>query len=76
MQLQKKMSEGRFAILAEMEPPKGVDTSGMVLNASRLKTKVDAFIVPEMSNAVMRMSSLGGEDYPHGAAAQISGHGP
>ena len=60
MQLQNKMSEGQFAILAEMEPPKGVDTSGMVLNASRVKNKVDAFIVPEMSNAVMRMSSLGG----------------
>ena len=32
----------------------------MVANAKRVKGEVDAFIVPEMSNAVMRMSSLGG----------------
>jgi 5,10-methylenetetrahydrofolate reductase len=31
----------------------------MVANAIRVKGKVDAFVVPEMSNAVMRMSSLG-----------------
>jgi len=32
----------------------------MVTNAMRVKGKIDAFLVPEMSNAVMRMSSLGG----------------
>lgn len=32
----------------------------MVKNAMRIKGEVDAFIVPEMSNAVMRMSALGG----------------
>ena len=43
-----------------MEPPKGVDTSQMVANAKRVnKDRVDAFLMPEMSNAVMRMSSLG-----------------
>jgi methylenetetrahydrofolate reductase (NADPH) len=31
----------------------------MVANAKRAKDQVDAFVVPEMSNAVMRMSSLG-----------------
>jgi 5,10-methylenetetrahydrofolate reductase len=60
MQFRKKLEEGRFAILAEMEPPKGVDTSVMCGNAVKVKGKVDAFLVPEMSNAVMRMSSLGG----------------
>jgi len=43
----------------ELEPPKGVDTTQMVANARRVKGHVDAFVVPEMSNAVMRMSSLG-----------------
>lgn len=47
-------------VLAEMEPPKGADVEAMKTNARRVKGKVDAFIVPEMSNAVMRMSSLGG----------------
>ena len=59
MRLTTKFNTGEFAILAEMEPPKGVDISGMVANATRVKGKVDAFVVPEMSNAVMRMSSLG-----------------
>jgi methylenetetrahydrofolate reductase (NADPH) len=59
MQLKRKFEAGEFAILAEIEPPKGVDTSRMVANAKRVKDHVDAFVVPEMSNAVMRMSSLG-----------------
>jgi len=60
MKLKRKFETGEFAVLAEMEPPKGVDVSTMVANAKRVKDKVDEFVVPEMSNAVMRMSSLGG----------------
>jgi len=60
MQLKDKFEGGEFAVLAEMEPPKGVNVTGMTENAARVKGKVDAFVVPEMSNAVMRMSSLGG----------------
>ena len=60
MHLKRKFEIGEFAILAEMEPPKGVNVSTMVTNAMRVKGEVDAFVVPEMSNAVMRMSSLGG----------------
>ena len=59
MQLKRRFEAGEFAVLAEMEPPKGVDTSQMVANAKRVKDRVDAFVVPEMSNSVMRMSSLG-----------------
>jgi len=60
MQLQKKLTDGEFVILAEMEPPKGADTVAMLANAWAVKGKVDAFVIPEMSNAVMKMSSLGG----------------
>ena len=60
MQLQKKLTEGEFVILAEMEPPKGTDTVAMIANAWAVKGKVDAYVIPEMSNAVMKMSSLGG----------------
>jgi methylenetetrahydrofolate reductase (NADPH) len=60
MQLKRKFDSGEFAVLAEMEPPKGVDISRMATCALKVKGKVDAFVVPEMSNAVMRMSSLGG----------------
>jgi len=60
MDLKRKFEASEFAVLAEMEPPKGVDVAKMVANAKKVKEKVDAFVVPEMSNAVMRMSSLGG----------------
>ena len=59
MSLKQKLEEGVFAVLVEMEPPKGVDVSAMVENAQKVKGIVDAFVVPEMRNAVMRMSSLG-----------------
>ncbi|MGA8179660.1 MAG: methylenetetrahydrofolate reductase [Desulfobacterales bacterium] len=60
MQLKRKFDASEFAVLAEIEPPKGVDVSSMATCAMRVKGAVDAFVVPEMSNAVMRMSSLGG----------------
>ncbi len=60
MKLKQKLDNREFIVLAEMEPPKGVDVSTMANNAKRVKGDVDAFVVPEMSNAVMRMSSLGG----------------
>jgi methylenetetrahydrofolate reductase (NADPH) len=60
MSLKSKFDAGEFVVLVEMEPPKGVDVSQMVEKATRVKGAVDAFVVPEMSNAVMRMSSLGG----------------
>jgi methylenetetrahydrofolate reductase (NADPH) len=60
MRLQQKLEAGEFVVLAEMEPPKGTDVGAMVSNAMSVKNSVDAYVVPEMSNAVMRMSSLGG----------------
>ncbi len=60
MSLKSKLDSGEFAILAEIEPPKGVDVSNLVENATKVKGQVDSFVIPEMSNAVMRMSSLGG----------------
>ena len=60
MRLKDRLESGDFTILAEMDPPKGADASKMVATATRVKGAVDAFLIPEMSNAVMRMSSLGG----------------
>ena len=60
MSLESKFEAGEFAVLAEFEPPKGVDVALMTANARKVKGIVDAFVVPEMSNAVMRISSLGG----------------
>ncbi len=59
MSLKSKFDSRKFAILAEIGPPKGVDVSAMLANAMRVKGDIDAFVMPEMSGAVMRMSSLG-----------------
>ncbi|MBS3779660.1 MAG: methylenetetrahydrofolate reductase [Desulfovermiculus sp.] len=58
--MKSKLEAGEFVLLAEMEPPKGVDVSEMVTNVTRIKGLVDGCVVPEMNSAVMRMSSLGG----------------
>jgi methylenetetrahydrofolate reductase (NADPH) len=65
MSLQKRLSTGEFMVLAEMNTPKGVDTSQLVSNARRLKGRVDAVIVPDMDNGVMRMSALAGAVLMH-----------
>ncbi|VEN74351.1 Methylenetetrahydrofolate reductase [Candidatus Desulfarcum epimagneticum] len=59
MRLKRKFDSGEFAVLAEIQPPKGVDVSAMVSGAMRVKGEVTAFMTPEMTNAEMRMSSLG-----------------
>ncbi len=59
MQFRKRFEAGEFACLVQIEPPKGTDVSSMIKNALNVKGVADAFIVPEMGNAVMRMTSLG-----------------
>jgi len=60
MTLQQKFDAGEFVTLAEMEPPKGVNLAEMIGHAKRVKERVTAFLIPEMNQAVMRMSALGG----------------
>ena len=60
MSLKNSLEAGRFAILTEMEPPKGCDVSAMLENAGHIRDRVDAFVITEMNNALMRMSALAG----------------
>ncbi|MBA7479811.1 hypothetical protein ES707_15249 [subsurface metagenome] len=60
MDLKKKLDNGEFVILAEFTPPKGIDVSAMVENAARIQGHVDAVLVSDLSDAIMRMSALGG----------------
>ncbi len=57
--LQDKLESEGFALLAEFDPPKGTDTSAMLGAAARIKGQMDALVVSEMNNAVMRQSALG-----------------
>jgi 5,10-methylenetetrahydrofolate reductase len=59
MGLNQKIGSNDFVVLAELDPPKGVDVSKMIQDATRVKGMLDAFLVPELSTAVMRMSALG-----------------
>jgi len=60
MSFQKRLSSGEFVVLAEMNTPKGVDISQFVSDARRIKGRVDAVVVPDMDNGVMRMSAMAG----------------
>jgi methylenetetrahydrofolate reductase (NADPH) len=60
MSFQKKLTTGDFVVLAEFDTPKGVNLSELFSNIMKVKGRVDGVIVPEMGQAVMRMSALGG----------------
>lgn len=60
MTLREKIRSGKFALLGEFEPPKGTDFSSLLQHANQVRGRVDAIVVPEMANGVMKASSLGG----------------
>lgn len=60
MSLKEKIKSGQFAVIEEFEPPKGSDFSSFKKNANLVKGRIDAFVVTEMANAVMKAGSLGG----------------
>ena len=60
MSFQKRLSKGEFVVLVEMDTPKGIDISDLITNARRVKSRVDAVIIPDMGDGMMRMSALGG----------------
>ncbi len=60
MGLQERLRSGKFVVLGEFEPPKGADFSPLLRNADLIRGRIDAIVVPEMSNAVLKASSLGG----------------
>lgn len=59
MALENLLDGEQFLLIAELEPPKGVDTAEFEKNAEALRGRVHAVLVPEMSGAIMRMGSLG-----------------
>lgn len=60
MHVKEKIDTRKFVVLGEFDPPKGPDFSRFLENANRVKGRVDALVVPEMANGVMKASSLGG----------------
>jgi methylenetetrahydrofolate reductase (NADPH) len=60
MMLQEKFRSGKFVVLGEFEPPKGADFLPLSKSAGLTRGRLDAVVVPEMANAVLKASSLGG----------------
>ncbi|MBA3011622.1 MAG: methylenetetrahydrofolate reductase [Proteobacteria bacterium] len=60
MSFQAKLSSGEFAVLAEMNTPKGIDISELITNVRYLKSRIDTIVIPDMDNGVMHMSALAG----------------
>jgi len=58
--LQKILSDGNFAITAEIGPPKGADFSKIKNKAEFLKGYADAYNITDNQTAVVRLSSFGG----------------
>ena len=58
--LEKVLSEGKFAITAEIGPPKGADPNKIKDKAEIVKGYADAFNVTDNQTAVVRLSSMGG----------------
>ena len=57
--LQQTLDRGRFAVTAEMAPPKGYDFSEVLETAALLKDKVQGVNVTDMQSACLKASSLG-----------------
>lgn len=58
--LQRILSEKRFAVTGEIGPPKGSDPDKIIKKADMLKGFCDAFNITDNQTAVVRLSSLGG----------------
>jgi 5,10-methylenetetrahydrofolate reductase len=58
--LEKVLSENKFAVTVEIGPPKGSDPNKIKMKADILKGFADAFNVTDNQTAVVRLSSWGG----------------
>lgn len=57
-QLQQKLESGKFALTAEVCPPKGADCTDFITSASKIAGIVDALNVTDNQGAHMRISPL------------------
>ena len=58
MTLKEQLDSGKFAVVVELQPPKGNDLSEVFWHAELLKGRVDALNVPDLQNEIMRLGSL------------------
>jgi len=56
--IKEKLKTKQFVTIAELTPPKGTNTNQLIDNATAVKDHVDAFLIPDIPNAIMRMSAF------------------
>ena len=56
--LKEALEGGRFPIVMEIKPPKGIDLEGMLAPLKAVNGKVTAFGIPDNEHAKMRLSAL------------------
>lgn len=68
--LKDALAGGRFPLVVEIKPPKGVDLEGMLAPVRGLNGKVTAFGVPDNEHAKMRLSALAAARLVKGAGGE------
>jgi 5,10-methylenetetrahydrofolate reductase len=58
MTFKERLNSGKFAVVVELQPPKGNDLAELYENAELLKGRADAINVPDLQNSIMRLGSL------------------
>ncbi len=58
MSLKERLASGKFVVLAELQPPKGIRLTDLFEHADRLRGRVDAMVIPDLQNAILRLGSL------------------
>jgi methylenetetrahydrofolate reductase (NADPH) len=58
--LRRRLAAGRFAVTAEIGPPRGADTAPVARKAALLRGWVDAVNITDNQSAAVRLSSLAG----------------
>lgn len=58
MKFKERLESGKFVVVAELQPPKGIDLSEVYEHAERWRGRVDAINIPDLQNAIMRLGSL------------------
>lgn len=58
MTFKERLESQKFVVLAQLQPPKGIDLSDIYMNVERLRGRIDAINLPDLQHAIMRLGSL------------------
>jgi len=58
MTFKERLDSGKFSVVVELQPPKGINLSEIYHHAESLRGRVDAVNVPDLQNSIMRLGSL------------------